>query len=61
MGDAEGRRTLADTELLGRRLKANGWRSEIELHYERIAGGTHDEAAWAERVGPMLRFLFPVS
>lgn len=61
VGDAEGRKTLADADLLDRRLKANGWRAEIDLHYERIAGGTHDEAAWAERVSPMLRFLFPVS
>jgi predicted alpha/beta superfamily hydrolase len=59
VGDSEGKRALADVDLLERRLKANGWRSEIDLHYERIAGGTHDEAAWAERVGPMLRFLFP--
>jgi len=59
VGDSEGRRALADADLLERRLKANGWRPDIDLHYERIAGGTHDEAAWAERVGPMLRFLFP--
>jgi len=61
VGDAEGRRALADVELLERRLKANGWRPEIDFHYERIAGGTHDEAAWAKRVGPMLQFLFPSS
>jgi enterochelin esterase-like enzyme len=60
VGDAEGRRTLADTELLERRLEACGWKPERDLHYERVAGGTHDEAAWAQRVGPMLRFLFPV-
>ena len=59
VGDAEGRRTLADTELLKRRLEASGWKAEKDLHYERVAGGTHDEAAWAQRVGPMLRFLFP--
>lgn len=61
IGDAEGRRTLADADLLERRLIANGWRQETELHYERVSGGTHDEAAWARRVGPMLRFLFPAS
>jgi predicted alpha/beta superfamily hydrolase len=59
VGDAEGRRTLADTDLLDRRLLASGWRPERDLHYERVAGGTHDETAWAQRVGPMLRFLFP--
>jgi enterochelin esterase-like enzyme len=59
VGDAEGRRTLGDAELLHARLLANGWREGLDLHFERVPGGTHQEAAWAERVGPMLRFLFP--
>ena len=59
VGDAEGRRTLADAELLHARLQTHGWREGADLHFERVSGGTHDEAAWAERVGPMLRFLFP--
>ncbi len=59
VGDAEGRRTLADAELLAARLRAHGWRDGADLHFERVRGGTHDEAAWAERVGPMLQFLFP--
>jgi enterochelin esterase-like enzyme len=59
VGDQEGRRTLADAEVLHARLQANGWRDGIDLHFEAVAGGTHDEAAWAERVQPMLRFLFP--
>jgi enterochelin esterase-like enzyme len=59
VGDQEGRRTLADAELLARRLLAHGWREGDDLHFEEVAGGTHDEAAWAERVRPMLRFLFP--
>lgn len=59
MGDAEGKRALADADLLNRRLKTRGWRTNLDLHYEHIAGGTHDEASWAKRVGPMLRFLFP--
>jgi predicted alpha/beta superfamily hydrolase len=61
VGKAEGRRTLADADLLEQRLRANGWRPEVDLHYERVPGGTHDEASWAARVGPMLRFLFPAS
>jgi len=59
VGDAEGRRTLGDAELLEARLKANGWRVGADLHFERVAGGKHDEASWAERVRPMLQFLFP--
>jgi len=59
VGDAEGKRAVGDVELLDRRLRAKGWREGVELHYERVPGGTHDEGAWAERVRPMLRFLFP--
>ena len=59
VGEAEGKRTMSDADLLARRLEANGWRPDVDLHYEHIPGGTHDEAAWAQRVGPMLRFLFP--
>lgn len=59
VGDREGRRTLDNTEQLNRRLVANGWRPGETLHFERVACGTHDEASWATRVRPMLRFLFP--
>jgi predicted alpha/beta superfamily hydrolase len=59
VGDAEGKRAVSDTDLLDRRLRTKGWRPGIDLSYERIPGGTHDETAWAERVRPMLRFLFP--
>jgi enterochelin esterase-like enzyme len=59
VGDREGHRTLKDAEKLNQRLKANGWRPGDTLHFERVHGGTHDEASWAQRVRPMLRFLFP--
>jgi predicted alpha/beta superfamily hydrolase len=59
VGDREGHKTLRDVELLARRLKANGWRPGETLHFEKVHGGTHDEASWATRVRPMLRFLFP--
>ncbi len=58
-GDQEGRRTLTDADMLHARLRKQGWRDEVDLHFETIEGGTHDEASWAERVRPMLRFLFP--
>ena len=61
VGDREGHRTLKDAETLARRLKANGWRPGETLHFERVHGGTHDEASWARRVRPMLRFLFPAA
>lgn len=61
VGDREGRRAVHDVEMLNRRLKANGWAPGQTLHFERIAGGTHDEASWARRVRPMLNFLFPAA
>jgi enterochelin esterase-like enzyme len=59
VGDQEGRRTLSDAELLHGRLRAHGWRDEVDVHFEIAPGGTHDENAWAQRVRPMLRFLYP--
>ena len=61
VGEHEGQRTLRDVEHLARRLKANGWRPGDTMHFERVHEGTHDEASWAGRVRPMLRFLFPNS
>jgi predicted alpha/beta superfamily hydrolase len=58
VGDREGQRTLRDVEHLARRLKANGWLPGETMHFEKVHGGTHDEASWAVRVRPMLRFLF---
>ena len=59
VGDREGQRTLRDVEHLARRMKANGWRPGETMHFEKVPGGSHDEASWAARVRPMLRFLFP--
>jgi len=41
------------------RLIAKGWRLRDDLQYTEIEGGHHSEAAWAARVDPALRFLFP--
>jgi predicted alpha/beta superfamily hydrolase len=59
VGDKEGRKTVHDVESLNRRLKANHWKPGETLHYEKIHGGTHDEASWSRRVRAMLKFLFP--
>jgi predicted alpha/beta superfamily hydrolase len=59
VGEREGRRTLADAEMLHERLLRQGWRDQDELHFETFAEGAHNEASWATRVRPMLRFLFP--
>ncbi len=59
VGEREGRRTLADSQLLHQRLVRQGWRDGPELHFETFPEGAHNEASWATRVRPMLRFLFP--
>jgi predicted alpha/beta superfamily hydrolase len=59
IGTREGRRALADVRALKRLLIKKGWQKGIDLEYREIEGGKHTEYAWAERVGPMLKFLFP--
>jgi predicted alpha/beta superfamily hydrolase len=41
------------------RLAKKGWKLRDDLHYMEVEGGDHTEAAWAARVEPALRFLFP--
>ncbi|MGE3276595.1 MAG: alpha/beta hydrolase [Vicinamibacterales bacterium] len=65
MGTAErsrpqdSRKSLDDTRLLKAGLVKAGWVEEETLRYREYAGANHSEAAWAERVGPMLEWLFP--
>jgi predicted alpha/beta superfamily hydrolase len=40
-------------------LIEKGWRLNDDLKYLEVKGGSHSEAAWAARVEPALRFLFP--
>lgn len=58
MGTAEGRRGLDDARLLKAALVGAGWVPGQDLHYAEYEGATHTEGAWAERVGPMLQWLF---
>jgi len=41
------------------RLVEKGWRLFNDLQYLEAKGADHSEAAWAARVDPALRFLFP--
>jgi predicted alpha/beta superfamily hydrolase len=59
IGKSEGRRALTDVRSLKRLLLKKGWRMGKDLEYREIDGGKHSEYAWAERVGPLLKFLFP--
>jgi len=60
VGTREGGRTVLDVEQFRDVLLQKGWRLNEDLHYERVEGAEHNEAAWARRVGPFLQFLYPV-
>ena len=59
MGTAEGKRGLDDARLLKAALVGLGFAVGVDLHYAEYEGARHTETDWAERVGPMLRWLFP--
>ena len=59
IGTREGPRIVEDVERYRDVLLQRGWHYESDLHYERVEGAEHNELAWAKRVGPFLRFLYP--
>ena len=59
IGTREGPRIVEDVERYRDILLRRGWQYERDLHYERVEGGEHNEAAWASRVALFLRFLYP--
>ena len=59
IGTREGGRTVEDVERFRDILLGKGWRPGRDLHYQRVEGAEHNEAAWAQRVAPLLQFLFP--
>jgi predicted alpha/beta superfamily hydrolase len=44
---------------LRNRFIEKGWKFQKDLQYMEVQGAEHSEAAWAARVEPALRFLFP--
>jgi predicted alpha/beta superfamily hydrolase len=61
IGTREGPRIVQDVEQFRDILLQKGWRLGEDLHYDRIEGAEHNEAAWARRVGPFLQFLYPAA
>ena len=59
IGTREGPRMVQDVERFRDLLLEKGWRLGQDLHYERVEGAEHNEAAWAQRVRPFLQFLYP--
>jgi predicted alpha/beta superfamily hydrolase len=60
MGTDEGANATADARSLRDALVSKGWRLGSDLRYFEAEGAKHTEAAWARRVDPILRFLFPM-
>ena len=61
MGTEEGPRSIDDARRLRDALLSKGWNLDRDLHYHEARGARHTEAAWAERVEPILRYLYPTS
>jgi predicted alpha/beta superfamily hydrolase len=59
IGTREGQNALRDTQLLRDALVSQGWTIGKDLSYREEEGAVHDEAAWAKRVEPILKFLYP--
>jgi predicted alpha/beta superfamily hydrolase len=59
IGTKEGETAVADARLLRDALVSKGWTVNRDLHYAEAEGAVHDEAAWARRVEPILKYLFP--
>jgi predicted alpha/beta superfamily hydrolase len=59
IGTAEGARHVKDADHLERQLIKRGWKPGIDLAYMKAEGAVHDENAWSERFGDVLRFLYP--
>lgn len=59
MGLAEGPAMIKRCDELHRLLERRGWRDGRDMQYLRVPGARHNEDAWAKRVEPFLRFLFP--
>lgn len=56
---AEADEATNDARQLRDALVAKGWKEGSDLKYFEVEGAEHNERAWAQRVEPMLRFLFP--
>lgn len=59
IGTAEGARHVRDADNLEDLLLERGWKIGLDLAYEKAQGAVHDERAWSDRFGNVLRFLFP--
>ena len=59
IGTNEGQSALPDARELNITLVKKGWVGGRDLSYLEVPDAQHTESAWAQRVAPMLKFLFP--
>ena len=59
IGTEEGVEAVSGARELRDALLSAGWQQGCDLMYEEIKGGVHSESAWAERLGDVLKYLFP--
>src|ERR1700722_13807698 len=59
IGTKESTRAVPDARMLRDRLVSKGWYLGESLAYLEPEDAAHTESDWAERVSPMLQFLFP--
>jgi predicted alpha/beta superfamily hydrolase len=59
VGTKESTRAVSDTRALRDALAKKGWQLGENLAYCEAKDAEHTESAWAQRVAPMLKFLFP--
>jgi len=59
IGTKESTRAVPDARALRDALISKGWQLGDDLAYFEADGAEHTESAWAQRVDPLLRFLFP--
>ncbi len=60
VGTEEGAYAVKDAQMLRDALVRRGWVLGEDLKFFKAVGAQHNELAWAERVGPVLKYLFPL-
>jgi predicted alpha/beta superfamily hydrolase len=60
MGSEEGEGYMRQARDLRDMLESKGWTDGLDLQHWEAMGAGHSEAAWAQRMEQVLRFLFPM-
>ncbi|MFN2454930.1 MAG: alpha/beta hydrolase [Pyrinomonadaceae bacterium] len=61
IGDGEGQASVSSVRELRDALTAKGWLLNSDLNYYEAKGAQHNDKAWGERAGLVLKYLFPAA